>query len=222
MLSRIGRVAAGVLAALCLGGVGAATASAAEGPVWLVEAAELKTGETEKVVLSGNLSFPINKFGVLCNKVGGKDTLHGGVPGTDEGGLEYKECAVTGVANCTVKEPIVLSAISTLVFMIKEGAKWQIATKLKWEGSPEKAFGDEFVGSGEGNILTKVKIAGATCEVAGEYVLRGSYTGIYAAGLGFEMDEDTPSELTVNGKSTMALGSVDYKGELGAGIEVAA
>jgi hypothetical protein len=138
----------GLLTAVALSGVAAATAAASE---FFVEKEAVKTAVATEGS-SGATKLEATGVAIECLK----DTNTGKLEESGKSKLEVKakECTVKSPASCTVKEPIELKTAGSLV-----------SEPVKDELKPS-----------EGTTIAEITITGEKCTVAGKYKLTGSQT----------------------------------------------
>lgn len=198
--------AAALVAAIVTGGV--ATASAfAEGPLWVVNGKKLEAGETRKAEGKGTLTFVASTLlKIECGKLTEKMEVIGGDPGTDEDVLEYSECTVVVPAGCKVKQPIVIEALTKLVYLAKAGGEWKVVTKAEYEAAGEKGLGDEFTAKKGGETLSEITLEG--CAREGVITLKGKYVGLVNGGLHFS--KETGEKIKFSGTQGYVSGLMEY------------
>lgn len=197
--------AAALVAAIVTGGV--ATASAfAEGPLWVVNGKKLEAGETRKAEGKGTLTFVASTLlKIECGKLTEKMEVIGGDPGTDEDILEYSECTVVVPAGCKVKQPIVIEALTKLVYLAKAAGKWEVVTKAGYEAAAEKGLGDEFTPKA-GETLSNITLEG--CAREGVIKLKGKYVGLVNNGLNFS--KETGENIKFGSNTGYVSGLMEY------------
>lgn len=153
-----------------------------------------------------------------------KGTLHGGLPGTDEGTIKYTKCKVTGPAGCLVKEPITSEVKTQLTWIVRKeaGEKWKMVNEKEEEKLVEE--GDEGMPAdltkpASGSTLATIVLESCTISsLNNSYLLTGSMSGAIEGGeetFGKETDE-----LKFAGSEATLTGTMEQELEGGKGLQV--